>query len=175
MQMWLNRTCAVLSGVAMLAMMIAGAADVIMTNLDIIGLQSRPVPGVNEFIGSMMVFSVFLAVSLAQARRSHIQVDIFTRLLPHFVQTGLRLLQSGLGVMVFGMIAWFGWKVAGHSVAIREFAAGLYDFPVWPSRIVLAFGATLMTVQCLFDFIAALAPSWCTSDDQSDTSPTAVH
>lgn len=175
MQMWLNRTCAVLSGVAMLAMMIAGAADVIMTNLDVVGLQSRPVPGVHEFIGTMMVLSVFLAVSLAQARRSHIQVDIITRLLPRPVQTALSLLQSALGVAVFGLIAWFGWKVAGHSVSTGEFAAGLFDFPIWPSRIVLAFGATLMAIQCLFDFIATLAPSWSTTDDQTDSSPTAVH
>lgn len=175
LQMGINRTCAVLSGVAMLAMMIAGAADVIMTNLDVIGLQSRPVPGVHEFIGTMMVLSVFLAVSLAQARRSHIQVDIFTRLMPRPLQTVLSLLQSALGVAVFGLIAWFGWVRAAQAYGVGEFAAGLFDFPVWPARIVLAFGASLMTVQCLFDFIGTLMPSWSATDDQTDSAPTAVH
>ena len=45
-----NLVCGLLSGVALLLMMIAGAADVIGTNLDIIGLQSRPIPAAFEFM-----------------------------------------------------------------------------------------------------------------------------
>lgn len=164
LQMLVNRSCAMLSGVAMLAMMLAGAADVIMTNLDMIGLASRPIPGVHEFIATMMVVAVFLAVSLAQARRSHIQVDIFTRLMPQGVQAALAALQSLLAVIVFGLIAWFGWVRAAQAYSVGEFSAGLFDFPVWPARIVLALGAMLMTLQCLLDICATLSPRYRTDD-----------
>jgi TRAP-type C4-dicarboxylate transport system permease small subunit len=170
---WVNRACAVLSGIAILAMMVAGAADIIMTNLDIVGLASRPIPGVNEFIGTMMVFSVFLAVSLAQARRSHIQVDFLTRLLAHPLQTFLAIVQSLLAITVFGLIAWFSWVVALQSTRTGEFAAGLYNFPLWPARLTLAFGATLMTIQCVFDLIATLWPRYSTRDDAAE--PTNLH
>jgi TRAP-type C4-dicarboxylate transport system permease small subunit len=163
LQMRVNRLCAILSGVAMLLMMVAGAADVIMTNLDLVGLPSRPIPGVHEFIAAMMVFSVFLAVALAQARRAHIQVDLFTRLMPRAMQAALRMLHNTLGMIVFGLIAWFSWKTAWHSLATGEFSAGLYDFPLWPARIALAFGATLMSVQYVFDLISIVAPNWRTT------------
>jgi TRAP-type C4-dicarboxylate transport system permease small subunit len=142
-----------------------------MTNLDMVGLASRPIPGVHEFIAAMMVFTVFLAVSLAQARRAHIQVDLFTRMMPTLAQKALALLQHALGAIVFGLIAWFGWKMAWHAVVVGEFSAGLYDFPLWPARTALALGATLVAVQCLFDLLAVARPRWRTADDDASDAP----
>ena len=72
----LTRACAILSGIAILMMMLAGAADVFGTNLDVVGLRSRPIPATFEFMGAMMVVTVFLAVSFAQHDRRHIRVEL---------------------------------------------------------------------------------------------------
>ena len=55
-----NLVCGLLSGVALLLMMLAGAADVIGTNLDMIGLQSRPIPAAFEFMATMMVVTFII-------------------------------------------------------------------------------------------------------------------
>ncbi len=147
----ITRASAVLSGIAILLMMLAGAADVIGTNLDVIGLRSQPIPATFEFMGAMMVVTVFLAVSFAQHGRRHIRVELLVRRMPPFWQKAADVLQFALGAMVFGMIARFAWAAAIHGFNVGEYATGIINFPLWPARFVMAFGVTLMTIQCLFD------------------------
>jgi TRAP-type C4-dicarboxylate transport system permease small subunit len=147
-----NRAMATAAGAAILLMMLAGAADVIGTNFNLIGLRSRPIPSTNEFMATMMVAAMFLGMALAQQRRGHIQVTIGLSWGARF-GSWLEAAQHGLHALFYGLIAWFGWSVAAHAFATGEFAAGLIDFPVWPARIALAFGASAMMIQCLVDLL----------------------
>lgn len=153
----INLACAFLSGVALLMMMLAGAADVIGTNLDLLKLPSSPIPAAFEFMATMMVVNVFLAVSLAQARRQHIRVEVLVNRLPKTLQRVTDVVQYVLAVAFFGLIAWFAWPAAVHSFNVGEYAPGLINFPVWPARFILAFGATLMSIQCCFDIVGLYA------------------
>jgi len=153
----LNLWCGLLSGVALLMMMVMGAADVIGTNLDMVGLQSRPIPAAFEFMATMMVVTVFLATALGQARRNHIRVEVLVNMLPPAGQRILAALRHLLSAVMWGLIAWYGWKSGLHSVSVGEYAPGLINFPVWPARVVLGFGATVMTVQCVFDLLAVFS------------------
>ncbi len=152
----LTRACAILSGVAILLMMIAGAADVFGTNLDVVGLKSRPIPATFEFMGAMMVVTVFLAVSYAQHERQHIRVELLVRRLPLPLQKVADIVQFALAMILFGLIARFAWPVAIHAFNVGEYATGLINFPLWPARFVLAIGVTLMTAQCLFDMLGVM-------------------
>ena len=96
-----SRACGFLSGTALLLMMVAGASDVIGTNLDIIGLPSSPVPAVFEFMATMMVVTVFLATALAQARRSHIRVEVIVDLLPPGGRKFMELIQHLLSAVMW--------------------------------------------------------------------------
>ena len=148
-----TRVAAVLSGVSILMMMFAGAADVVMTNLDVVGLRSNPIPATFEFMGAMMVVTVFLAVSYAQHDRRHIRVELLVRRMPRFWQKAADVLQYGLSLFVFAFIARFAWPAAIHGFTVGEYATGIINFPLWPARFVLAFGVTLMSLQCLFDLV----------------------
>ena len=159
-----NLVCGLLSGVALLLMMIAGAADVIGTNLDIIGLQSRPIPAAFEFRATMMVVTVFLATALGQARRNHIRVEVLTNMLPRSLQRVTSFIQHTLSAAFWVLIALYGWKSGLHSVSVGEYATGLINFPIWPARLVLGFGATLMFVQCLFDIFSIFSSRFDATD-----------
>ncbi len=148
-----TRICAILSGIAILLMMLAGAADVFGTNLDVIGLQARPIPATFEFMGAMMVITVFLAASFAQHERRHIRVELLVRRLPRVLQNAAEIVQYSFAAIVFGLIARFTWPAAVHAFNVGEYATGLINFPLWPARFVLAFGVTLMTIQCIFDML----------------------
>jgi len=171
---WLLRTnlwCGLASGVALLLMMVMGAADVIGTNLDIVGIQSQPIPAAFEFMATMMVVTVFLATALGQARRNHIRVEVLVRMLPPGGQRVMDFIQHLLSAGMWGLIAWYGWKSGFHSVSVGEYATGLINFPTWPARLVLPFGATLMTVQCVFDLLAVFSDRFDATDmaHHSDT------
>ena len=95
-------------------MMLAGAADVFGTNLDVVGLKSRPIPATFEFMGAMMVVTVFLAVSYAQHERRHIRVELLVRRLPAFGRKLTDVIQYGPG----NNPVWLNcplWLGCGHS------------------------------------------------------------
>lgn len=155
----LNHALASVSGLAIGLMMAVGAADIVLTNIDLVGLPSQPVPGANEFIATMMVVAIFLGVPLAQQRRGHIQVDLVTRRLPPVLQRACAVLQAVLSLAVFAGIAWFGWKTTAHAFSVGEFAAGSYNLPLWPARMALAIGASMMVLQCALDLAGEFVPS----------------
>jgi TRAP-type C4-dicarboxylate transport system permease small subunit len=152
---WLRKVCltfAFLSGIAMLLMMLAGTFDIIGTNL-----FALPIPAAFEFVATMMVVVVFFAVSLAQARRAHIRVEVLFNFMPRPLQYLVDGLQYLLNACFYGLIAYFGWKSGMLSFAQGEYASGIINFAIWPARFALCFGASLMTVQCLYDLVSHLA------------------
>ncbi len=171
--MKINLGCAVVSGIALLLMMAAGTADVIGTNLDLVGLRSHPVPAAFEFVATMMVVSVFMAISLAQARRAHIRVGVLVKVMPPVLRKASALLQFGLSAAFFLAIAWFGMRGAIHSFSVGEVAPGLINFPIWPARFFLAFGALLMGVQSLIDTLGVVSQRFIVplSDDELPSGP----
>jgi len=156
---WCNRALASVSGVAIGLMMLMGAADIALTNIDLLGFNSRPVPGASEFIATMMVVAVFLGVPLAQQRRGHIQVDLVTQRLAVPLRRLCGVLSHGLSAAMFAGIAWFGWKTAAHAWMVGEFAAGSFNLPLWPARMALAVGSSVMVLQCLLDLLGDFIPA----------------
>jgi len=148
-----------LAGAAIFLMMLAGSADVVMTNLDLLGWRSRPIPATTEFIATMMVVAVFLGLSLAQQRRQHIQMDVSQFAGPRMRRV-LEAIHHLAHAAFYAGIAAFGWAAAVHGVSVGEFASGLYDFPIWPARLILALGAGLMTIQCFVDLVGVFVPRW---------------
>jgi TRAP-type mannitol/chloroaromatic compound transport system permease small subunit len=151
----LRKAClslAFLSGIAMLMMMLAGTLDIIGTNV-----FAKPVPAAFEFMAAMMVVVVFFAVSLAQARRAHIRVEVVFQHFPKSVQFVVDILQYLLNTAFYGLIAYFGWAAGFLSFEQGEFASGIVNFPIWPARFALCVGASLMTLVCIYDLVAHLA------------------
>lgn len=138
----LDRWAATLAGLALLLMMLIGAANVVGTKL--LGL---PVPGTYELTETLMVASAFLAMALAHADNSHIRVELLIDRLPPrgraLADAFAQLCTAGF----FAAIAWFGWSAALHSLRVGEFSSGSLPLPMWPARLALALGATLMVVQ----------------------------
>jgi len=147
----INRLFAFFSGVALLVMMLLGAIDVIGSNM-----FNQPLPGAFEGTEALMVTSVFLALGLSQQRRAHINVEVIVGLMPRLFQRLSQVFSALLCALFFGLIAWFGWSIAIKSFMMGEFSSGLINFPIWPAKIALAFGATLMAVQCLWDVVVTM-------------------
>ncbi len=168
---WLMRVnlwCGLASGFALLAMMAMGALDVLGTNLDFIGLTAKPIPAAFEFMATMMVVNVFLAMSLAQSRRQHIRVEVLVNLLPSRWRLAADAIAYGFSMVLFVLIAFYGWKSGVHATNVGEYAPGLINFPVWPARLVLAFGASLMALQCAFDLVALFVRPMAASEAEFD-------
>ena len=139
---------AFLSGGAMMLMMLAGSFDIIGTYV-----FHMPIPAAFEFIETMGVVVAFCAIALAQARRAHIRVELVYGFMPKPMQFSADVLQFLLSMVFYGLIAWFGWRAGVRSFEQGEIAPGIINYPLWPARLALFLGASLMTVQCAIDLM----------------------
>lgn len=137
---------ALLAGTSLLLMMALGALDVLTTNLLL-----RPIPATREATEALMVVAVFLAMAYAQGERAHIAVDLVSSRLPTRLQHAIRALGDALTLVVFALVASQGWRYGLASLREGEFAEGLISFPIYPAKLALALGASLMALQTAWD------------------------
>ncbi|MDJ0986981.1 MAG: TRAP transporter small permease [Desulfobacterales bacterium] len=145
-----NEIGAVLSGVALLLMMIMGALDVFLGKV-----FNTPVPGTFEATEALMVVSAFLAIAYNQQVRGHIRVELFTSRMRPKLQLKFEVLNYFLSALFFFLLTWQGWRFGIESLRVGEYESGLIAFPVYPAKLLLALGLTLMTLQCLRDLVTA--------------------
>jgi TRAP-type C4-dicarboxylate transport system permease small subunit len=139
------------AAVSLVVMMFANAADILGTKL-----FNQPLPGTSEGTETLLVFVVFLALADAHARREHVAVDLLTSRLGAGSRFWLDVFAQSLMVGLFTLLLWQAWRLGLASYAIREAAAGIVTFPLYPSKLALALGATLTALQAATDLLASL-------------------
>ncbi|MEP6656179.1 MAG: TRAP transporter small permease [Betaproteobacteria bacterium] len=132
------------AGVGLLCMAFLGVADIIGTQF-----LRRPIPGTVEITRGLMVFCIMLGLAQAEAEGKHIRVEVVIDLLPGRLRRYFNVLAPISMAILFGAIAWAGWDMVRQSIANREYDEGLIKLPLWPARLALAVGATMMVVQSL--------------------------
>ncbi len=148
----LNMLGAIIAGAGLAAMMFIGAADVVGTSL-----LGMPVPGAYELTETIMVGSVFLALALAQAQSTHIRVDTIVKTMPAMPRHICETLAHICSFLFYLGICLFGWDGFLQSVEEGGVYQGLIGLPVWPGRLALALGASMITIQAARDALRAAA------------------
>ena len=147
---WMVRWSAFAAGLCMLLMMIVGTIDVIGSKL-----FNSPLPGAFELTETLMVGATFLAIALTQSKRLHIAVDLFTSHLKPTTRIKFDFFSYLCTFLFFFIIAWQGWVFGIKSLQILEYESGIIPFPIYPSKLALAVGATITCLQCLMDLMDA--------------------
>jgi len=137
-----------------------GAASIVvilmaMVVADIFGRKvlNRPVPMSYEVGAFMLVFIVFLGLAYSQRQRAHIRVEILTFRMPPKLRAVMDLFAYTLGIAIYGAIFYETFKWSYHSFEIGEYVAGLVNIPKWPSQFAVVFGALLISLQFLSDWV----------------------
>ncbi len=137
-----------IGGLGLLMSMFLGVGDVIGTQM-----LKTPLPGARELTESTMVLIVFGALTYAQIQRSHIRVELlYTRLGPR-AQAVMDVCADLAALAFFSLLLWQAINEAIVSVGLNEATVGLIRFPLYPARIVLAAGTTLLILRLLIDLI----------------------
>lgn len=139
---------AVVAGFAMFAMMW------------LVGLNSltrkvfnAPIVGTVEITEALMTFAVMLPMAYTQFKRSHIRVTLLVSRLPPAVAHVLYAMTLLIGCLFFAWATWATFGFALRSYQIHEQAWGTIRFPIWPAKGAVAFGAALLSIQLLLDFL----------------------
>jgi TRAP-type C4-dicarboxylate transport system permease small subunit len=112
-----------------------------------------PFPCAVESVESLLVMTVYFGASIVAVEKGHVKVDLIVRKLPRSAQNYIDVFANLLGVGAFGLLSWGAWKLAIHVVRIMEVRLGVYNYPLWPFKVLFAFGLTLLVIQLLINAI----------------------
>ena len=123
---------------------------------------SKPLHGTLELNMLLMSAIVFLGLAWTQSQRGHVRVEILISRTTPMVRSVLNIICWAIAFSLFLAITIGGTEEAINSVMIGENLWGVKKFPVWPGKILAAFGSGLLCVQFLIDigseFLNVLIP-----------------
>lgn len=140
-----------LSGLATGAMMIVIVTDVVGR-----AFFAAPLPLATEISVMLLIVKVFLGMAGAQATDSNFQVTVLVDQLSPRWKRIQRILSLVIALAGIGLIAWLSTQQAITSTRQDEISFGVHPWPIWPERIILAAGLTLLVVQIAADLIGTV-------------------
>jgi TRAP-type C4-dicarboxylate transport system permease small subunit len=112
---------------------------------------SKPLYGTLELNMLLMSAIVFLGLAWTQSQRGHVRVEVMVSRARPTLQSVLNIVCWTIAFALFLGITIGGTEEAIHSASIGENLWGVKKFPVWPGKILAAFGSGLLCVQFLID------------------------
>jgi TRAP-type C4-dicarboxylate transport system permease small subunit len=125
---------------------------------DVIGRVgfNSPVKGTPEIVSMSIVIICFLLASYAVHSGGMIRTDVLVGAVGPRANTFAEFASGVLGVAFFGLIVWGSYEPLLHAWTSGEFEGeGALRVPVWPARLVIVLGASLVTVIYLGKAVAA--------------------
>jgi TRAP-type C4-dicarboxylate transport system permease small subunit len=123
---------------------------------------SKPIHGTLELNMLLMSAIVFLGLAWTQSQRGHVRVELLISRAKPTLKSALNIICWAIAFALFLAITIGGTEEAINSVRIGENLWGVKKFPVWPGKILAAFGSGLLCVQFLIDigseFFSVLIP-----------------
>lgn len=115
-------------------------------------LFNSPVDGAIEVASQTLPVIVFLTIAYVQRLKEHVTIDLFTSRLPQPVQQSMDLFAVGVAMAVMATVTWKSIVFALASVAEQEYSMGIVEVPLWPARVLVAFGSVLLSIRLILDF-----------------------
>jgi TRAP-type C4-dicarboxylate transport system permease small subunit len=129
----------------------------VMTVIEVLNAVGRklfmPFPCALESVESLLVISVYMGVAIVALERGHVAVTLLTDRFSPSVQYALDAFANLLGALTFGFFATGAWIEAFKAQSHIEIRIGVYRFPLWPFKLIFAFGLTLLVIQLCVNVI----------------------
>jgi len=147
---YLNKVLMVLSGIAVLSLMILATANVVLRIFQI------PFRGTYEIVSFLGAIVIALPLGYAQKRKDNIVVDILTKKFPKRVQRVIGILTDHVIMVFFGIVAWQVFVLGTRILKSGEVSESLkiifhpFVYAVSLGFIVLSFTAFIEILTKLF-------------------------
>lgn len=143
-----------ISAVALFAMMLLLTADAIGRYVFL-----QPVIGTVEITEMYLLGAVaFLPLATLQRENGHVSVSTFQTRIPAPLRRVLGIVNTGLGLAVFGVIALKAAQVAFESFSEGRETAGLISLPVWCGWAIVFAGALSLCLRLCLELGRGIFP-----------------
>lgn len=152
----LCRLLALISGVAVVLMMLHVTLDVVLLNLFRISMNTAP----DIVARYYMVAVAFLPLGWLTLRKQMISVELLDFTLPKWALRASDFLIALIGAGVYGMLTYATWLRALREMRSRSFVDLVsVELPVWPSHFLVPAGFALATLACAMMALVFLSQS----------------
>jgi len=138
-----------LSALLIAGIMLLTAAEVVLRYF-----FNAPIKGSYEISEMVFVGAIFLGVAYTQMCRQHVRVDL---LLIHLSSKTNIILESCMLLItlaLYAVFAWEGVKTLFVSISSGEYRWGLIPIPLWPARLMVPLGLSLLCLRFLEDLFS---------------------
>lgn len=140
----LGRILLVLSGAAVLALMLLATGNVVLR------IFHAPFRGTYEIVSFLGAIGVAFALASTQRRKGHIVVDILSSSYPRPVKRLVDALSAAISSIFFGIVAWQVFVWGARIMAAGEVSETL-KVVYHPFVFGVAAGFGILTLTCLLD------------------------
>lgn len=157
---WVDRATVIVAGIFLVIM-------VLVTFLSVIGRNVwAPIPDDITFAEWSMVVFVALMLGAAQGRGEHIEVTVFSDMLPQRYNQLLRLIAMLLGVAI---LTRFGYVnlLETPDAFFEEVYGSINHLPQWPPRFVFVIGIAWWVARIMVQLFALIALGFAARDDET--------
>lgn len=121
------------------------------------GLFNQSVQGASEVAILLLVALIFLGLAGAEAKGENFAVTLLVRKLNPGWRRLFLIVTILLSLATIGVLSWFSWTRAIDSFESGEQSYGVIAFPVWPSKLLIAFGLTMLLLQLAVGLVKAIS------------------
>jgi TRAP-type C4-dicarboxylate transport system permease small subunit len=119
-------------------------------------ILGHSIPGILDISQNFMVIIVVMMLAYTQAQRGHIGVEFVLNFLPESGRRVVGLITLLLSLAFAVLLAWQSWAMAWFALEVRDHS-GVYPYlPLYPGKLILALGVSLLCLQLLVDVWVAL-------------------
>ena len=141
---WLVRVLLAIGVIFIVALMVIGTIDSLGQKF-----FKFPVPAAYEAIGALCAGITFVFLVVVQLRARQINVELLTQRLPVKGKQIVHFVSTLLSFLVLGLFCWSAWPLTVSSLAKDEVSMGMYRFPIYPTKLVIAIGLSLVVTVSL--------------------------
>jgi TRAP-type C4-dicarboxylate transport system permease small subunit len=147
-----NRALATLAGLLTALIMVIVCLDIAAR-----ALLNRSIPGASESAVVLLLALVFLGFAGAEAKGENFSVTILVQSLGARARRVLHVVATLIALVTVALLAWFSWSRGLAATAAGEASYGTISFPVWPSRLLIAFGLTMLALQLVATILTTVS------------------
>lgn len=139
---------AVARGAAFLAVIaIAFIMLIVVYNVFLREVDQPPLRGIVEYVEVGMAVAAFFALGETERRRRHVGVDEILQRAKGPWYDVLRITGAVASVFIAVILAVTAWIVLMDSFARGEYRVGLVQIPMWPARLAVFVGFTVLALE----------------------------
>jgi len=140
----LCKTLARITGLLIILLMLGVVLDAVLR-----GVMGIAIWGVLEVSVLLLLALIYFGLPSTVALRENFRVSILADRMPVWVAKPVAWLLIALQLAIMGMLAWFTWRSAIYSFEREEVAIGMVQIPLWPMRVTVALGFSILVLQTI--------------------------